>query len=145
MILNEILFFLSIGTIFFILDVYPYYETVYSKCNNQINTFVVLYFHHIFAAFFQLGWISDSTFILKMHLFSIFLMMIVQIINNGKCPLTKYVNNNCKLSERTYLRDMMHYANLKSVPAYLVFILIVSFISYTKLREKNVQTFNFDF
>lgn len=72
-------------------------------------------------------------------------MLIAQLINKFKCPLTEFVNNRCNIKKTSYLRDLMHYADFKSAREYFLIVCLVSSISYCKLKEKKKNLFDLDF
>lgn len=145
LIISEFIFFLVLGTIIFILDVYTLHNKLYSKCEEKQHTMTVLYIHHLIAVFFQFGWLANSILLLKLHIYSIIIMLLAQASYSGKCPLTLYVNQRCNVTEHYYLRDIMHHTNMKSAIEYFSIVILVSGISYYKLKLQNVNLFDCKF
>lgn len=139
---KEIVFLLVLTTISFIIDVMSLYKNVYCKCKAKQQTLIVLYIHHFIAVFWLFGWLAESIILLKLHIIGIIFTFLIQMLNNGKCPLTEFVNNRCyDKSKYVYLRDLVYFANCKEPLRYFTLKGICFSISLYKLKMKNVNLF----
>ena len=141
---TEIVFYIVLGVIFFIIDVQSF-QQVYSKCNNKQYTMSILLIHHIFVAFKTFGWLSQSLLMLKLHVYLIIMILICQAIHKGKCPLTLTVNQMCNQSKHFYLRDLLYFANLKNDVTYMLVTASVLTISCYKIKSRNENIFELKF
>ena len=112
---------------------------MYKNCKYPYYTLTLLYVHHLFASFLYFGWISKRKNILLMHILSVFLVILVQILYKYKCPSTVIVNENCNINRDNYLRDFLYFSNIKLKKIYYVYIFISFIISCIKLYNFQIK------
>lgn len=131
---KDFLFYLIIGTISFILDVYTGRNKLYKNCKDALYTLSLLYLHHLFVSFIYFGWLSKNRQISIIHILSIFLVLIVQFNNEYRCPSTEIVNKNCNINRSSFLRDFLYFTNIKKYNnLYYLYISISLYLSLKKI------------
>lgn len=135
--IKELIIYFIVGSISFIIDVYSGIKNnnLYNNCKQPVYTLTLLYIHHLFASFIYFGWLSQHKIILKLHIFSILFVMILQYNNNMICFLTELVNNNCNINRTNYLRDFLYFTNIKQYNLYYTYIFISFCISCYKIYK----------
>jgi hypothetical protein len=137
---SSLYFFIIIGTISFLADIYSGKNKLYNNCREPYITLSLLYFHHIIASFVYFGWISQNRNILFLHLITIIIVILVQLNNEHRCPSTEFVNEKCNISRNNYLRDFLYFLRIKnfqhkSIQFYYIYIFIGFTISFVKIRK----------
>jgi hypothetical protein len=130
---RELIFYIVIGTISFIADIYSGKNKLYNNCKEHKYTLSLLYIHHLFASFIYFGWISKHKNILILHIYLIIFVILVQMNNNKRCPSTDIVNRNCNITRINYLRDFLFFAKFKDDNLYYVYVFLSFIISTVKL------------
>lgn len=134
---EELLFYIIIGIISFIGDVYSGKDKLYNNCIEPSYTFTLLFLHHLFVSFFYFGWLSKHKNILFLHIISIMFVLIIQINNDYRCPSTDIVNKNCNITRVNYLRDFLYFINIKKNNLYYIYIFVSFLFSCIKLYNMN--------
>lgn len=139
---NEIKFYISIGIISFLADIYGGKDKLYKSCKEPYLTLTTLFLHHIFASFLYFGWLSNHKEILRAHILSVLFVIFLQSQNNSRCPSTDYVNEKCNEKRISYLRDFLFFSQIKEKQLYDTYIFISFIIScyklFSSLNKKNV-------
>jgi hypothetical protein len=133
---NEIIFYVIIGIVSFIADIYSGKNKLYKNCKYPYYTLTILLIHHLYAAFIYFGWLSNHKNILILHLITVIIAIFLQINNEMRCPSTDIVNNNCNITRVSYLRDFLYFIKIKKENMYYVYIFISFIISCIKLYIK---------
>lgn len=129
---KEILFYIIIGSISFIIDIFTGKDKLYKNCKHYFYTLCLLYFHHLFVSFIYFGWLSKNKYLLFLHILSIFLLIIIQY-NYYICPFTEIVNKNCNINRNNFLRDFLYFTNIKKYNLYNLYIFVSLLISLKKI------------
>lgn len=135
---KELILFFTIGTIMFYLD-YIGIKKVYNNCKDGYKTLFIHWLHHMCSSFLTFGWISSNKTILKLHITTVSAVLLVQILNDGKCPITDMINMNCNIKAETFLRDFLYFSGIKSskhIYNYHIYRISSIFISLYKLKNK---------
>ena len=137
---NEFKFYIFIGIISFLADIYSGKDKLYKTCDEQYLTLTTLFIHHVFASFLYFGWLSNHKEILRIHILSILGTLFVQSQNNSRCPSTDYVNEKCNIKRISYLRDFLFFSQIKKKNLYDIYISISLMVSCYKLvsYKKNI-------
>lgn len=130
---KEFLFYIIIGTVSFIIDIFSAQNKLYVNCKDYFYTLSLLYLHHLFVSFIYFGWLSKNKILLFLHIVSIFLVIIVQCNNEYICPSTQIVNKNCNINRNNFLRDFLYFTNIKKYKLYYLYILVSLLISLKKI------------
>jgi hypothetical protein len=130
---NELIFYCIIGILSFLWDIYTGKDKLYNNCKEPVYTLLLLFLHHLYTSFLNFGWLSNDKNILILHILLIFITIIIQIINNLKCPLTHIVNTNCNIKRGSYLRDFLYFIKIKDNNLYLPYRICSFIISLVKL------------
>ena len=136
---NEIIFYVIIGIVSFIADIYSGKNKLYKNCKNPYYTLTILLIHHLYAAFIYFGWLSNHKNILILHLITVIIAIFLQINNEMRCPSTDIVNNNCNITRVSYLRDFLYFIKIKKENMYYVYIFISFIISCIKLYNFQIK------
>jgi hypothetical protein len=134
---NEICKIYSLITLGIFSFIYDFYmnKKEYQNCKKKFFTFLIKFLHHIFCSFLYFGWIFSDKNILILYIITLFVTVIVQSLNNNKCPSTQYVNKNCNLSKLNFFRDVLYYTKVKSKNFYNITITIFFLIAFYKLSK----------
>jgi hypothetical protein len=132
---NEILFYILIGIVSFIVDISSGHNNLYNNCKDPQITLLLLFLHHLFAAFLYFGWLSNHKNILYLHISTILIVIIVQLNNNRRCPSTDIVNDKCNITRVNYLRDFLYFTNIKRYNLYYFYVFVAFIISCIKLAK----------
>ena len=130
---QELVVCINIGIISFIADIYSGKNKLYKNCKDHSYTLTILFLHHLISSFMYFGWISNNKKILIFHIFMITIVLLFQLNNKLRCPLTDIVNNNCNITRGNYLRDFLYFSNIKKNNLYPVYIFFSFLISCVKL------------
>jgi hypothetical protein len=130
---QEFLFYIIIGIISFIGDIYSGKNKLYNSCKQPSYTLTILFLHHLYASFIYFGWLSNHKNILILHLISIAIAIMLQLNNEMRCPSTDIVNNNCNITRVNYLRDFLYFTNIKKENLYYVYVFFSFMISCIKI------------
>ena len=139
-VVRHLCFFIIIGTISFIADIYSGKNKLYNNCREPYISLSLLYLHHVIASFIYFGWISQNRNILFLHLITIIITMLVQLNNEHRCPSTEIVNEKCNISRNNHLRDFLYFLRIKnfqhkSIQFYYIYIFVGFVISFVKIRK----------
>ena len=106
---NELIFYAIIGIVSFTADIYSGKDKLYNNCKEPIYTLLLLFLHHLYAAFIYFGWLSNHKNIIILHIITIITAIFIQFNNEMRCPSTDIVNNNCNITRVNYLRDFLYF------------------------------------
>lgn len=132
---NELIFYIIIGIISFIADIYSGKSKLYNNCKKPTYTLLVLFFHHLYASFIYFGWLSNHKNILILHIITLITAIFFQFNNEMRCPSTDIVNNNCNITRVNYLRDFLYFTKVKTNNLYYVYVFFSFIISIIKLYK----------
>ena len=134
---KEIIFIIIIGIIFYLNDYTTGKNTLYKNCENPYTTQLYLFIHHLISSFLIFGWfLTSDKFILKLHIVTVIIVMIVQYIYNGYCPITYIINKNCNINQNIILKDFLYMTGIKSVNyiyVYYIYVFISVIVAYNKI------------
>lgn len=134
---RELIFYVIIGIISFIGDIYTGRTHLYNDCKEPIYTLSLLFLHHLYASFIYFGWLSNHKNILILHIITITTAILLQFNNEMRCPSTDVVNNNCNINRVNYLRDFLYFTKIKTNNLYYVYISFSFITSLVKLYNLN--------
>ena len=86
---NEIIFYVIIGIVSFIADIYSGKNKLYKNCKYPYYTLTILLIHHLYAAFIYFGWLSNHKNILILHLITVIIAIFLQINNEFRKEIEK--------------------------------------------------------
>jgi len=124
---NQIVFYASL--FFFIADIYTNYcfnqNLVYKKDSilNKITILELLFFHHVLAFYLYFGWLSSSSFYLKLYVSLVLIVILHWLTNKDRCILTQIINWYCGYEDAEPFHDIFWFIDLKSKKWYDIFII----------------------
>jgi hypothetical protein len=134
---KELIFIFVIGIIFYLNDYTTGKDTLYTNCENPYTTQLYLFLHHLLSSFLIFAWfLTSNKFILKIHIITVIIVLITQIIYRGECPTTSFININCNLPKRTLLKDFLFMTGIKSIDyiyVYFIFKIVSVIVAYKKI------------
>ena len=134
---RELIFIFIIGVIFYLNDYTTGKNTIYKNCENLYTTQLYLFLHHLLSSFLIFAWfLTSNKFILKIHIITVIIVLITQIIYGGECPTTLFINRNCNLPKRTLLKDFLYITGIKSIDyiyVYFIFKIVSVIVAYKKI------------
>lgn len=134
---KELIFIFLIGIVSYLNDYITGKDTIYKNCEYQYTTQLYLFLHHLLSSFLIFAWfLSSNKFILKIHIITVMIVLIVQFIYKGKCPTTSFINKNCNLPKTTLLKDFLYITGIKSIDymyVYYIYTIISVIVAYKKI------------
>ena len=134
---QELTFYVIIGIVSFIADIYSGKNKLYNNCKEPVYTLILLFLHHLYASFIYFGWLSNHKKILIFHIFVTIIAVLLQLNNQMRCPSTDKVNNNCNINRVNYLRDFLYFTNIKKNNLYYIYVFFSFIISCVKLYKSS--------
>lgn len=138
--MNDLIYIVLMGFLSYLADISTAPKNYYRKCINKASFNLKLLLHHIIVMFIFFGWLSNNKYLLMIHAFIPFILIIHWKTNNDRCIMTEDINNMCGLDKDEYIRDFLYIIGFKKTKyydtVYKIFLLFTFGVVIYKLYKK---------